>query len=94
MKLGIKPGLPKSDALSIPEHYGTCNRSSLTVKLILNDIHLYLTGTQTEELREPDVPGAEWAEGTPEGAAVRDSHTERPARVLQSCPLCQWRNSG
>lgn len=41
-------------------------------------MYLYLTGTQTKELGEPDVPGAEWTEGTTEGAAVRDPHTERP----------------
>lgn len=57
-------------------------------------MYLYPTGTQTKELGEPDVPGAEWNEGATEGAAVRDPHTERPTRVLQSCPLCQWRNSG
>lgn len=41
-------------------------------------MYLYPTGTQTKELGEPDVPGAEWNEGATEGAAVRDPHTERP----------------
>lgn len=74
----MKPGLPKSDVLSIPDLYGTCNGCSLTVKLFFNDMYLYPTGTQTKELGEPDVPGAEWNEGATEGAAVRDPHTERP----------------
>lgn len=74
----MKPGLPKSDVLSIPELYGIRNRSSLTVKLFFNDMYLYLTGTQTKELGEPNIPGAEWNEGATEGAAVRDPHTERP----------------
>lgn len=74
----MKPGLPKSDVLSIPNLYGTCNRSSLTVKLFFNDMYLYLTGTQIKELGEPNIPGAEWNEGATEGAAVRDPHTERP----------------
>lgn len=41
-------------------------------------MYLYLTGTQTKELGEPNIPGAEWNEGATEGAAVRDPHTERP----------------
>lgn len=77
----MKPGLPKSDVLSIPDLYGTCNGCSLTVKLFFNDMYmyLYLTGTQTKELGEPNIPGAEWNEGATEGAAVRDPHTKRPA---------------
>lgn len=42
-------------------------------------MYLYLTGTQTKELGEPNIPGAEWNEGATEGAAVRDPHTKRPA---------------
>lgn len=46
-------------------------------------------GSQTEELREPNVQGADGAEGEETGAAQRNAHSERSARVFQSDTFCE-----
>ena len=49
----------------------------------------FLVGSQTQELREPDIPGSDWVESRATYSAVWNADTERPVGILQPCALCQ-----